>query len=170
MRLSVPRALLFVLASLAPLAPGAPAAPPDWPNVDPRVAPALRGALVEAAARLSAPGCSVLLTDFADARTGRPLAETLARTGLDTDGWLRSLHVLRGDGRHGCVAGRTFAFTPVGSTVVWVCPLALERLRRSQRGLVANVLVHETLHSLGLGENPPSSEEITLRVERRCGR
>ena len=47
---------------------------------------------------------------------------------------------------------------------------ALENLRRSRRGLTATFLIHETLHTLGLGENPPSSEEITLRVESRCGR
>lgn len=170
MRLSVPRALLFALAGIAPAAFGAPAAPPDWPNVDPRVAPLVRGPLAQAAARLSTPGCASLLADLADVRTGRPLGETLARSGLNAGGWLRSLHVLPGDGRADCVPGRTLAFTPVGSRVVWVCPLALERLRRSQRSLVANVLVHESLHSLGLGENPPSSEEISLLVESRCGR
>jgi len=29
-------------------------------------------------------------------------------------------------------------------------------------------LIHESLHSLGLGENPPSSLEITSRVISRC--
>jgi hypothetical protein len=32
------------------------------------------------------------------------------------------------------------------------------------------VIIHEMLHSLGLGENPPSSKEITLRVMQRCWR
>jgi len=31
------------------------------------------------------------------------------------------------------------------------------------------VIIHETLHSLGLGENPPTSDEITWRVFSRCG-
>jgi len=31
-------------------------------------------------------------------------------------------------------------------------------------------LIHESLHSLGLGENPPSSSEITSRVISRCRR
>jgi len=31
------------------------------------------------------------------------------------------------------------------------------------------VIIHETLHSLGLGENPPTSDEITRRVFSRCG-
>ena len=29
-------------------------------------------------------------------------------------------------------------------------------------------IIHETLHSLGLGENPPASGEITSRVMKRC--
>jgi hypothetical protein len=31
------------------------------------------------------------------------------------------------------------------------------------------VIIHESLHSLGLGENPPTSREITDRVVERCG-
>ena len=31
------------------------------------------------------------------------------------------------------------------------------------------VIIHETLHSLGLGENPPSSQAITHRVLQQCG-
>jgi hypothetical protein len=31
------------------------------------------------------------------------------------------------------------------------------------------VLIHEALHSLGLGENPPLSDYITERIQARCG-
>jgi hypothetical protein len=31
------------------------------------------------------------------------------------------------------------------------------------------MIIHEILHSLGLGENPPSSDEITKQVAARCG-
>jgi len=30
-------------------------------------------------------------------------------------------------------------------------------------------MIHEALHTLGLGENPPTSAEITERVLARCG-
>jgi hypothetical protein len=30
------------------------------------------------------------------------------------------------------------------------------------------LLIHEMLHSLGLGENPPTSHQITARVRARC--
>jgi hypothetical protein len=32
------------------------------------------------------------------------------------------------------------------------------------------MIIHEELHSLGLGENPPDSKEITQQVIARCGR
>ena len=31
------------------------------------------------------------------------------------------------------------------------------------------MIIHEILHSLGLSENPPSSDEITKQVLMRCG-
>jgi len=30
------------------------------------------------------------------------------------------------------------------------------------------LVIHEVLHTLGLGENPPSSATITIRVQNRC--
>ena len=30
-------------------------------------------------------------------------------------------------------------------------------------------IIHEMLHSLGLGENPPESVAITAQVLKRCG-
>ena len=32
------------------------------------------------------------------------------------------------------------------------------------------VLIHEALHTLGLGEDPPSTSAISARVASRCGR
>jgi hypothetical protein len=31
-------------------------------------------------------------------------------------------------------------------------------------------VIHEALHTLGLGENPPTSTEITSRIAARCQR
>jgi hypothetical protein len=47
-------------------------------------------------------------------------------------------------------------------------PDAAASWRENRRRLVAS-LIHEVLHTLGLGENPPSSAEITERVLRHCG-
>jgi hypothetical protein len=46
-----------------------------------------------------------------------------------------------------------------------VCGPAFRELSRVHR---ENALIHEMLHTLGLGENPPSSPEITKRVNERC--
>jgi len=54
-----------------------------------------------------------------------------------------------------------------GRALIYVCP----RFAAFQIGnprLSAAVIIHESLHALGLGENPPSSDEINRRVERRC--
>jgi hypothetical protein len=56
------------------------------------------------------------------------------------------------------------AFTQPNSLVVRVCP----RLIQFQGDWAELTVLHELLHSLGLGENPPSSAEITDRVRERC--
>ena len=54
-----------------------------------------------------------------------------------------------------------------GSKVVYVCPEQFRKVSRQPRKAQATV-IHELLHTLGLGENPPSSREITRRVIERC--
>jgi hypothetical protein len=55
---------------------------------------------------------------------------------------------------------------PRRSRVVRLCP-AFKKLQ-SDVSHAATIVIHEELHSLGLGENPPSSLEITARVVARC--
>ena len=45
-------------------------------------------------------------------------------------------------------------------------------IKSAQRELIElkAVVIHEMLHSLGLGENPPTSNHITHWVRRRCWR
>jgi hypothetical protein len=70
-----------------------------------------------------------------------------------------------GLGRPGCRGGQ-LAFTHIGSPAVSIClrPFTLLRPREQEA-----VLIHEMLHSLGLGENPPESVAITTQVLKRCG-
>ncbi|HSD67450.1 MAG TPA: hypothetical protein VLF95_12150, partial [Vicinamibacteria bacterium] len=65
-----------------------------------------------------------------------------------------------------CNRGASLAFTQVGSSAVSVCLRAFTLLRPPEQDAV---LIHEMLHSLGLGENPPESVAITARVLKRCG-
>jgi hypothetical protein len=57
------------------------------------------------------------------------------------------------------------------SRVIFICICGSwfrEAFELSPRKVEA-VIVHESLHSLGLGENPPRSQDITARVVARCG-
>ena len=54
-----------------------------------------------------------------------------------------------------------------GSRVIHVCP-GFAQLQSRDPERSAYLIIHESLHALGLGEDPPSSSEITHRVERRC--
>jgi len=50
---------------------------------------------------------------------------------------------------------------------VFVCPNFRKEAERDPWS-AENWIIHEMLHTLGLGENPPSSREITQRVNERC--
>jgi hypothetical protein len=65
--------------------------------------------------------------------------------------------------RHGVLA-----FTAQGSRVVYLCGRDFERAWRKDAREAQATIIHELLHSLGLGENPPSPRKITDRVQRLC--
>ena len=58
------------------------------------------------------------------------------------------------------------AVTVPKGRVVYVCGSAFRDMSVPHR---EHALIHEMLHSLGLGENPPSAREINAAVWRRCG-
>ena len=62
------------------------------------------------------------------------------------------------------------ATTSPGSRFVMICGKQFLEAHAAGDGYAADLIIHEELHSLGLGENPPSSAEITARVIARCGR
>jgi hypothetical protein len=130
--------------------------------------PAVRWAVAGARQRLERPACQRLFSEFSDTsgRTLQANLDALGRTGADHLGL-----ILFADGsdRRRCKVDNTFAFTTPGSGVVYVCGRAFRDLaKRDARGAQA-LIIHELLHTLGLGENPPSSLEITKRVLATCG-
>ena len=159
-----------LLASLLGAAPPATGAEASFPLVDPRLGPLVLRTVERAAERFATPGCATLLTDFTDSRSGTDLASTLAASGRKATELFASLRFLDADHMVQCRRRSTWAWVPVGADVVFVCRSRFTNLARKDEWLAGNVLVHEALHTLGLGENPPSSEEITERVVRRCGR
>lgn len=112
--------------------------------------------------------CAGLLTEFKD-REGRALQDNLAPFEVAPHDYLVQLIIKDGGGdRTGgrlCRSGAA-AVTVPGSRVVYICGGSF---RDQAAGLRENTLIHEMLHTLGLGENPPTSTQINARVRQRCG-
>src|SRR5512138_1230120 len=160
----------LLAALLALVSPSATASGADVPAVEPRLGPLVARTVERAAVRFADPRCSSVLADFEDSRSGRPLAEVLTARGHSPSAFLGSLRFVDADGMVQCRRRAAWAWVPVGGNVVFVCRSRFAELARKDAWLAEDVLIHEALHSLGLGENPPSSEEITRTVVRRCGK
>jgi hypothetical protein len=142
-----------------------------WPLVhvsDPLAHRATTGALEAAAARLSEADCKEILTDFNDAN-GRSLASQLSSLAVDIENYLRMITFVDGTRDQRCDSGAVL-FTAPGSRVVRVCSDQLKRIAPLKPEYVIASFIHEILHTLGLGENPPSSSQITASVLSRCAR
>ncbi len=129
----------------------------------------LRRVLDGARQRLGEPRCEAVLDALA-AESGRPLRVRLGESGQSAAGYLGLIIFYDGSKQPRCEDRKVMAVASPGSRIVYVCPEQLrERARRNPLWAEA-ALIHEALHTLGLGENPPSSQEITSRVIRRCRR
>lgn len=131
---------------------------------------AMRGtveqALAGASRRLERPACVAVFDDFEDA-AGRPLRERLQATGSDASRYLDRVLFYDGFRNGRCATQGVFAFTQPNASVVLVCAQFFEQAGHDP-GLAEMVLIHEALHTLGLGENPPTSAAITAQVLKRC--
>jgi hypothetical protein len=128
---------------------------------------ALRQALREAWKQLGEAGCQGLLSEFKD-KSGNPLTNNLSDSAGDLQSHLGRLVFVDGTETRACATG-ALAVTEPGSRVVRVCSSRLVwTWQQNPRHVIAG-LIHEALHTLGLGENPPSSREITSVVLKRCG-
>jgi hypothetical protein len=127
----------------------------------------LRQAIDGAHEWLASPSCQAVFSDFEDL-SGKLLSDVLAERGLTGQEHLGRLGFYDGSHTRQCrVPGRAFMTAP-GYALVFVCPREVRRLSTTPREARATI-IHEVLHTLGLGENPPASHEITKRVLERCG-
>ena len=117
--------------------------------------------------RLGQERCQKLFSEFADP-DGRPLQRGLDELGVSGQGYLGLVIFYDGQRHPRCAAEGVLAVTTRGGRAVMVCPEEFRRLTFRDPRLAEAVIIHETLHTLGLGENPPSSREITSRVISRC--
>src|SRR5262245_30105596 len=148
---------LVVLA----LVPCSPVRAESWPQVhvgDTFSADAVRRALDGAAHRLRAPRCAEVFSSPAlrDGE-GRPLLARLAEMETDGPRYLARLSFYDASSTRTCQRDDVLAFTTVGASHVFVCgPRFVSAWKRGPH-LVEITIIHEVLHTLGLGENPPSS-------------
>jgi hypothetical protein len=125
---------------------------------------AVRGAM----RRLLEPDCQQLFSEYSDS-SGAPLQAVLERKQATASGFLSQLFFVDGSETPQCQKrGDLAAYTAPGFRVIFVCGDRFARSYGTQPKAAEMLVIHETLHALGLGENPPSSEEITARVTRRC--
>jgi hypothetical protein len=103
-------------------------------------------------------------------KSGRYLTEKLTALGVSAADYLRLILYEDGTTQAGCKRHGILAFTAIGSRVIYLCGRDFVRAAQRAPEEMRAVIIHEMLHSLGLGENPPSSKEITYRVKQRCWR
>lgn len=127
----------------------------------------LHWAVVGARRRLEQPACRGLLAEFSDA-SGRTLQENLDALGETGGTYLARILFAQGSDRRRCKGDDAYAFTTPGSRVVYVCGRAFKSLAERDPVMAQAIVIHEALHTLGLGENPPRSSDITARVLARC--
>ena len=126
---------------------------------------ALARAIDEAARQLADERCQTLLDEFADA-SGQPLRSVLAGQGLAVSDYMAQVFFY--DAPESACRARNLAITRPGSRAIFVCGARFAREMSGNSRNAEAIVIHELLHSLGLGENPPSSDHITSRVRARC--
>jgi len=131
-------------------------------------ASAVRRAVEGAGRRLQDPKCRAVLSDFADA-AGRSLQSRLDERGLAAHAYLARLLFYDGSEQKVCSARGILAATEPGHSVVHICAEQFRRSLQRNPYEAENIIIHEMLHTLGLGENPPAPAEIGARIVSRCG-
>ena len=171
MRGTIVRSSCCVLAVALPMAgQAAPRRPLPLSRWDAAVVERARAG---ASMRLKDPQCLALLDEFKDGNGGA-LRDRLDAMGLTATEYLRQVPFMDGSTLRSCRSEGVLMVARPGRAAVYVCPagsvsrLSREAIRQPSRAEFA--VIHEMLHTLGLGEDPPSSEQITRRVERSCSR
>jgi len=122
-------------------------------------------AIETAAARLALAECQKVFTDFVTADRV-PLSRVLAELKTTPEDYLtQGIWFMEGDREPQCRGRDIAAFTEKGSRVIYVCSSRVTAQYITDGDLI---VIHEMLHSLGLGENPPTSAQITKAVWARC--
>jgi hypothetical protein len=166
---------VLAVAAVALLIPAGVLAGPRFAPLSSRDAAAVERARAGAARRLEAPECRQILSDFKDP-AGRTLLDNLETwQQTPSDYLVQAISFLDGSKLENCKKGAVLV-TSRGQLPVFVCPdggpmpgSRFASLAIDKPALAEIMVIHEMLHTLGLGENPPTTFEITDRVTARCG-
>ena len=134
---------------------------------DPYTRDAVKRTLTGAAEWLKASSCHSIFSEFKDERD-LPLTVKLRELGATPLSYLEMMFVQDGSRHAACRKDGVLAFTAPGSRSIFVCGRDFERAARRDRRDAIAIIIHELLHSLGLGERPPEPRHITDRVRRSC--
>ena len=166
--------LLAALAAPAPAEENAGTAPvgltvaPVTFFIHRRLPAEFRSSLDEARRRLLDSRCAEVLSDFEDL-SGRRLDLKVADLHHTAASYLSLVLFYDGRPTAECGFSKNLAWTNTGSRAVHICANQFLTEQRRSLGFTANTLIHEMLHTLGLGETPPAPRVITARVAERCG-
>jgi hypothetical protein len=120
--------------------------------------------------RLEASSCQQVFREFT-ATSGASLESVLAEAELSPRAALSRIRFVDGSQTPQCQThgDAIAAYTAPGYHVIFVCSDRFATRYRDQPKAAQMLVIHGLLHTLGLGENPPASGEITARVTKRCG-
>jgi hypothetical protein len=130
---------------------------------------AVRRALLAIKVRLAEPACRQVLSEFHSNGLHKPLLEVLELMGRTPEEHLDALIFQDGSRKGHCASPKVLAFTYPGHDTIYVCASRFKSAVSNNAFYAEMILIHEMLHTLGLGENPPTSLEITARVTELCG-
>src|SRR5260370_25956384 len=153
--------LVSFLLALATVAIPAVAGPRRASTLPRFARPALERVRAAAARRLHELECLRLLDDFRDGE-GRPLRERLDKWGVSAAEYLTMIPFLDGSSQGLCRWRGADMVSSPGIPRVYVCGrFALTQAR--ERGRAGVLLLHQSVHTPGLGEGPPPSVPVTPR-------
>jgi len=133
---------------------------------DARVRRAAQSALQVASTQAATRRCQRVLSEFAD-RDQQPLASRLHALRLPLQEYVRTVVFVDGGSLPACRKS-VLALTMPGSRVVHLCGAAFADVAEHSPVEAGVLVMHEVLHTLGLGESPPSPAFISRRVRELC--
>jgi len=161
---SGPGVFALLAATLGGMPNAFAATPPTLSGFQEKLVARARGRAVRS---LEDPECQKVLADFKDPE-GHTIRENLdARFGVPPAEYLQMIPFLDGSSNRLCRWSKVVLVTTPGVARIFVCNQFADA-ERSDPWIAEAVIIHEMLHTLGLGENPPTSTEITKRVKGRC--